>query len=198
LECARKGTPPNALEEIVGAVAWIPFGLLERAIDSLLPGPPTDPVKEQLQYYARELAKGWQLLSTYKNEMRGHHKKEAFDAMNKSKELLDSAWERWRQANHRAYEARRQEKHARQAAWESRVRANIDKLETRIAKLASVLAHKESHLEQLEEKRNSARSDDFRSTVESWIDEEEEAIRDIRATIRQVEGWLDEERAKLR
>ena len=45
---------------------------------------------------------------------------------------------------------------------------------------------------------SSAWSDGYRERVEGWIDEEEHAIDDIEAQIRQVEDWLEEDRSKLR
>lgn len=122
--------------------------------------------------------------------MLGRDKKEAFEALKQAQELLDAAWDRWKSARQDTWEARRE-------AWEERVQRNITNLKERLERLYGVLAHKEAHLEELQEKRDSAWSDDFRERVEGWVDEEEENIRSISEKIENIETWLEEERSKI-
>jgi len=179
------------------AVYGMAFGAMETVIRALLPGPDEDPVKRMLMDCQASLADGWHRLSEYKTELLGKDKKECFAALSDAKEHLDEAWQRWKDAKQEAWENRRAQGRERHDAFLARVRANIDKNEDRLDRLRSVLDHKESHLSELEEKRDSARTDHFRSVVEGWIDEEEQAIDDIRQKIAEIERWIDEDRSKL-
>lgn len=191
LACASAAKPPSGLEEAIAAiVVTFPRWVIRKAIDAVIPGPEIDEARETLDYCSKKLQEGWHLLSLHKQEMLGRDKKDAFEALKQSQELLDDAWGRWKSARQETWESRRE-------AWEVRVQRNIENLKERLDRLYGVLAHKEGHLEELQEKRDSARSDDFRELVEGWIDEEEENIRDIRKKIDNIETWLEEERSKI-
>ena len=201
LACASAANPPSGIGDALLSVIMPVIPLMKNTLDAVLPGPEIDETRQSLQYCSQKLKEGWRLLSDYRNEMTGRDKKEAFEALKDAQESLNDAWEKWKEAKSRAHEARQQAwkaKQERHRQWEDRVRANIEKLEDRLQKLTDVLSHKESHLDDLHEKRDSARSDDFRARVEEWIDQEEDAISDIKRKIDQVEDWLDEARAKLR
>lgn len=203
---AYAATPPSGWEESIYAIT---FGLLEGvirgAVNALLPGPEVDETKIMLMRCSEKLKDGWDFLSEHKTEMIGRHKKEAFEALTDAQTKLNAAWERWKgaqqrawEAKQRAWEAHRGEKREKRDTFERRVESNIEKLGERMERLASVLRHKVSHLDELQEKRCSARSDEFRDRVDSWIEEEENAIREIRSKIEDIEKWKEEERAKLR
>lgn len=196
---ASEATPPSSFEEGVYAVT---FGIVETAVkgvvDALLPGPQIDETREMLLHCSERLREGWALLSEHKVEMLGRHKKQAFDALSNAQSKLNEAWERWRDAKDRAWAAYHEHKREKREAFEDRVRANIEKLQQRLDRLSDVLSHKESHLDDLRDKLASAWSDEFKDRVEGWIDEEENAIHDIRGKIDQIEGWMEEERSKLR
>ena len=130
--------------------------------------------------------------------MFGRDKKEAFEALTTAQQKLNAAWDQWKKNQSDAWEGRREQARERRETFERRVEGNIDKLRDRLGRLESVLAHERSHLRDLEDKRSDARSDEFRSVVSGWIDEEESAIEDIRSKIREVEGWIEEEQSKLR
>lgn len=201
LACASAANPPSGMGDALLSLIMPVIPLMKNTLNAILPGPEIDETRQSLQYCSQKLKEGWRLLSEYRNEMTGRDKKDAFEALKDSQESLNDAWDKWKEAKSRAHEARQQAweaKQERHKQWEDRVRANIDKLEDRLHKLTSVLSHKESHLDDLRDKRDSARSDDFRARVEEWIDQEEDAISDIRRKIDQVEDWIDEARAKLR
>ena len=198
LTCASAAKPPSGLEEAIANIfVTFPQWVIRKAIDAVIPGPEIDEARETLDYCSKKLQEGWSLLSLHKQEMLGRDKKEAFEALKQSQELLDDAWDRWKSARQDAKQARQETWEARREAWEVRVQRNIDNLQERLDRLYDVLAHKEGHLEELQEKRDSARGDDFRELVEGWIDEEEENIRDIREKIDNIETWLEEERSKI-
>ena len=79
-----------------------------------------------------------------------------------------------------------------------KIEVNIRNLEERREKLNAVLAHKERHLDELNDKLRDARGDDFRSVVSGWISEEEAGIGDVKEKLRKVEDWIYEDREKLR
>lgn len=201
IACASAADPPSGIGDALLSVIMPIIPLMKNTLNAILPGPEIDEARQSLQYCSQKLKEGWRLLSEYRDEMTGRDKKEAFGALKDAQESLNDAWEKWKEAKNRAHEARQQAweaKQERHRQWEDRVRSNIEKLEDRLQKLTAVLAHKESHLDDLRDKRDSARSDDFRARVEEWIDQEEDAISDIRRKIDQVEDWLDEARAKIR
>jgi len=198
LACASAATPPNALEEAIATIVLSPIEVpLKALVDAVLPGPEIDETRELLKYCSKKLSEGWHLLSLYKQEMLGRDKKEALDALKRAQELLDAAWSRYKSAREEARRVRQETRGAQREAREQRIHENISNLKQRLERLYGVLEHKESHLEQLRPKRDSARTDDFRARVEGWIDEEEESIRDIRAKIERIETWMEEERSKL-
>ncbi len=201
LSCASAAEPPSGIGDALLSVLMPVIPLAKAALNAVLPGPEIDETLHSLQYCSRKMKEGWELLSDYKDEMTGKDKKEAFEGLKSAQDSLNDAWERWKELKAKIHEARQQAweaKKERHEQWAERQRANIEKLEDRLERLCAVLSHKESHLEELYDKRDSARSDDFRSRVEEWIDNEQDAISDIRSKIRQVEDWLDEARSKLR
>lgn len=198
LHCADMASPSS---DFIVHLATGGLSLIAKAAIDLLPGPPVDDEKNELQRCSKALKKGWDLLSLYKDEMLGRDKHEAFKALQSAQQHLQERWDEWKQNRNAAYEKRRgaaKERAEKHSAWMERVEANIDNLKQRLERLTSVLAHKESHLDELRDKRDSAWNDDFRDRVEGWISEEEDNIRDIQDKIEQVEGWLEEARSKLR
>lgn len=201
LSKAACASPPSGIEEAIAAVLLMPLHIVSAAINAVLPGPPIDETKETLKACSQALAEGWQLLSEHKDDMLGRDKQVCFEALNAAKETLQYAWDRWKDAQQEAYEARcrnREEREAKRSGWRERVESNIDDLKQHLERLIGALAHKESHLDELRDKRDSAWSDSFRERVEGWIDEEESNISELREKIARVETWLDEAREKLR
>ena len=173
--------------------------MFSAALSRLLPGAPVDERKEMLKTCSEVLCEGWGLLSRYKSEMLGGHKQEAFEALSKAKEILDNQWARWKETQQEAYEARcqiREEREAKRAVWRERTENNIGNLRQWLERFQEILANREAHLEELEEKRDTAWNDEFRERVEGWIEEEEENIQVIREKIEGVESRLEDERQK--
>lgn len=197
---AHAAIPASGFEEGLAGAFLAPINFAMAFVDKLLPGAPIDEHKEMLKACSETLSEGWGLLSRYKSEMLGGHKQEAFEALSNAKEILDNQWARSKETQQEAYEARcqvREEREAKRAAWKERTESNIENLRQRLERLQEILANREAHLEELEEKRDNARGDDFRERVEEWIEKEEENIQVIREKIKQVEGWLEEACGKL-
>jgi hypothetical protein len=153
---------------------------------------------EGLHARSRALKSAWERFGQRKDELLARDKREVFDALQRAKERLDRDWTAFKQATAADYESKRRQREEKRKAFEDRAAENIAKLVQRLGRLYGVLEHKEQHLNELHGKRDAARSDKFRAVVEGWIDEEETAIGDIRAQIRQLEEWAEEARRKLR
>lgn len=188
------GRPPNAFESAIADMIIGPIAALaELYVDVITLGQlkgEIDEKHEELKHYSNELKKAWNLFNDNKDDMLGKDKHEVFQTLREIQEQLDAAWDEWKKLKGHYHEKQ-------QSSFRERVHASIDKLESRLDNLYSILSKRESHLSELEGKRDTAWNDDFRDRVEGWIDEEESRISDVRDQIRQVEGWLDEQRAKL-
>lgn len=205
IEGASSARPLSALESALSDIVMTPFKLVVDGMTLGLLSQQVDERKEELQACSRKMKAAWDLLEEHKEAMLGRDKHEAFQKLRDVQDALDSAWAAWKESNHRlyeskreAYQARKQAALERKAAFEDRVNANIGKLEGRRDRLQGVLRHKENHLDELRDKRDSAWNGDFRARVEGWIDEEENAIDDIRRKIDEIESWIEEEKHKLR
>ena len=197
---AHTAIPPSGFEEGLAGAFLASINMLGAAFSHLLPGTAVDERKEMLKTCSEVLREGWGLLSRHKSEMLGHHKQEAFEALSKAKEILDNQWAHWKEIQQEAYEARcqiREECEVKRAAWRERTESNIENLRQWRERFRETLASREAHLEELEEKRDTAWNDEFRERVESWIEEEEENIQGIREKIEGVESRLEEACGKL-
>jgi hypothetical protein len=194
LRQGEHGRPPNAFERDLADMILGPIiAFAELYVDVITLGQlrgEIDEKKEQLKHYSNELRTAWNLFNDNKDDMLGKDKHEAFQTLREIQEQLDAAWDEWKKLKGHYHEKQ-------QSSFRERVHASIEKLESRLENLYSILSKRESHLSELEEKRDTAWNDDFRDRVEGWIDEEESRIRDIRDQIHEVEGWLDEQRSKL-
>lgn len=168
---------------------------LKGALDSLMG--PFDERKHELLSAGEELKTGWNMLSEYKENMLGVDKQTAFTALNKAKAILDTEWGIYKRERQKAFEKHQQQFENKQQAWQDRVKENIRNLEERRDRLNAVLSHKESHLDDLHSKLDDAWSDDYKSRISGWIDEEKSNIDDIRNKLSKVEDWLYEAQSKL-
>ncbi len=179
------------IPKITAQIVLSPLGLFEEL----------DERRGELQACSERMREAWNLFESYKHDMRGSDKHEMFQSLRNAQDTLDAAWAQYKQSRSEAREVaaeRRAAATARHEAFVERVNANIEKLDERLSRLHGILDHKRDHLRDLQDKLDDARSDSYRSRVEGWIEEEEDAIRSIREQIDQVEGWLEEARQKLR
>jgi len=194
LRLGEQGRPPNSFESAIGELIIAPFELLAEAVVDIatlgLLRIEIDKEKVALKAYSSNLHKAWNEFKARKDEMLGKDKHEVFETLREIQDELDAAWEAWKKTNDWYYEANR-------SAHKGRIEASIEKLESRLENLYSILSKKESHVSDLEDKRDSAWNDDFRERVQGWIEEENDKIGDIKNQISQVEDWLSEQRGKL-
>ena len=190
---ARAAQPPSGFAD---AILAIMTGGISSILSAIMG--PFDERKRELESASNALKIGWSLLHEYKDRMIGKDKQEAFQALNSAKERLDAEWNTYKIERQRAHDNHQREREVKRSEWLSRTQDQIRNLEDRRERLSSVLSHKEAHLSSLYDQLGSARSDDFRSRVSGWIEEEQESIREIRRKLENVENWLCEAREKLR
>jgi len=183
----------SGLADVILTIATGGANLLLNAIMG-----PFDEEKQMLMSCSKRLQEGWRLLRDNKDKMLGKDKGIAFEALNETKELLDSRWDRYKSERQRAWDKYQRERFERRHNWEHKIESNISALEERREKLNAVLVHKERHLDELHDKLREAWSDDFRSRVSDWISEEESSISDIREKLSNIEDWICENKDKLR
>jgi len=194
LSQARSARPyDSGLSDVILTIVTGGVNLLLDAIMG-----PFDEEKRMLQSCGEQLQKGWSMLRDNKERMLGKDKGIAFEALNKTKELLDRRWGVYKAQRQRAWDEYQRERASKRRDWEQRIESNIRSLEERREKLNNVLAHKERHLDDLYDKLREAWSDDFRSRVSGWISEEESSIADIKAKISNIEDWIYKNKDKLR
>jgi hypothetical protein len=141
----------------------------------------------------RHLHEAGQLLSRYKHEMTREHKDEVFGRIKEIREQHDIFWGRYKE--HQA-EKQREYEQKRDNARE-RIEANLEKNREQLQKAQDALERQKDHRRDLEEQISSAWSDDFRDRAEGWLDEANDKIADIEASIERIEGWIEEGQDKL-
>lgn len=149
--------------------------------------------REIMKEKGRHLHEAGQLLSQYKNEMTREHKDEVFERIKEIREQHDIFWGRYKE-----YQAERQRQfeEKRENARE-RIEANLEKNKEQLRKAQEALERQKDHRRDLEDQISSAWSDDFRDRAEGWLDEANDKIADIEASIDRIEGWIEEGRSKL-
>ncbi len=198
LSCAAAATPSGPLSDFIFSLVTLPVLPVKAALNAILPGGEIDEKHEELKSYSRKLREGWDLISEHKDEMTGHDKKEAFQALKEAQESLNAAWESWKQSKSQTKKAWDEHFRAKREDFEDRVRNRIATHKESLEKLYSVLSKCEAHLDDLRSQRGSAWSDSFRDRVEGWMDEERDRIESIKEKIARIEGWLEEDRGKLK
>lgn len=81
--------------------------------------------------------------------------------------------------------------------WQKSQQEYIWKLEERLEKSCAFLNSQNDQLYELREKRDSARTDDFRQTVEGWISSREDKISDAERQIDELKDKIYEAKARL-
>ena len=204
LSLAGAGTPPSGLAEAIFTIFTFPAQAIADITTALLPGGPIDRKKDELQYYSSKLEEGWNYFKEHKNEMFRNDKDDAFNSLKRAQDQLNAAWDQWKEGKAELFRKRNDERERKQEEyerkkreWESRTRDNIASLEERRTKLELVLERRKDRRSDLDDKKYNARSDSFRSVVEGWIDENEDAIREIERKLSNVNDWIDEAYKRL-
>lgn len=168
---------------------------IQVGVDALLGK--SDPEHQRLKERSSAMKAAWAYLSEHKAEMIVAHKNSAFALLQEIKESLDDDWQHWKDAKQQARGALDAQRQAKQEAWQISQRSFILRLEEALDKLEAARERRQEHLEALIDRYRSARSDEYRNKVESWIDEERGRISDIEAKISDVRGKLSDARLRL-
>jgi len=189
---AELAKPSGPMGDLILSIAT---GGLSTALSALMG--PFDERKDELNSCSEHLKQGWALLNEYKENMLGRDRNEAYQALYQAKEQLDQAWADYKRERQQAFEDYKPERQRKHDEWVERIEANIEKLLARRERLTEIIAHKEDHLNDLQNKLDEAWSDDYRDRVSGWINEEEEKLDNLRSQLVDVENWLEEDKNKL-
>lgn len=176
--------------------------LLDKSLDLIFGE--SDKWKEQLERRARVIKDAWDYLGAHKAEMLGADKSAAFAKLKEAQGRLDADWTSWKDDRSRLFEeykrqrkaayAERQEKRDR---WRANQQAYIERQRSGISRLEEALSHRRNHLDTLLERLSNTWSDERRSQIEDWIDEEKRRISDINEKLSDAYERLREAQAKL-
>jgi hypothetical protein len=209
--CAEAAKPPSELAKVLCAPFLLIPDLIGSIVNSILPGPEIDETKQMLEHCSEQLREGWTIFKNSKNEMLGRDKNEAFQSLKSAEELINQAWERWREIKQEAYQARQAQREAKRAErerrdeeyqrkqdeWRNRMQEKIERLEEVVQHKEAFIDRLESQIDDLRDKSYDARSDSFRDKVDSWIEEKETIISETKDQIRDIESKISEIRNKL-
>jgi len=145
-----------------------------------------NPSIDELKLMSEYHQKAGQLLSQHKDDMTHEHKTDIFENLNRIRNTLDKYWEGYKK-----------ESQSKRDDFIARTRRNIAKNQERLEKQYTFLQHLEQNHSKNMDQLYEAKGDDFRNTVQGWIDETEEKISDTRQSITEIEGWIEEDQRKL-
>ncbi len=161
--------------------------------------------KRELISRSSVLSNAWRYFKDNKHEMLPGDRNDAYNSLTNAREILDSAWEEWKQRKEKFYEGvKRQreefraEKERKKKDFIRRVEANITKLEDKLENAKNSLHKSDAHISKLETDYSNAWNDGFRDRCSEWISAANERNDSIRESIDRIKGWLDEERGKLK
>jgi len=195
---AEQALPDDSgLGDLILAVATGGLSLAVKvALDTLLGL--FDERKEELLRASRALKEVWNEFSAEKRSLLRDDKDTVYHALKSAQARLDDLWDRYKDERQKALDAYHREKRQRHEEWRERTLGNVRNNQERKSRLEGVLNHKRGHLESLAERLADARSDEYRSRVLGWIEEERDAILDIQGKIDQINSWIAEDLEKLR
>lgn len=197
--------PSTGIEQAIAAPILLPIQMVDAILRKILGLEDLDARKEELLSCNKAMREAWDLFGEHKADLLPADKAHIYKTLSDAQARLDAAWADYKEEGNRlwrmkqeAWERRQKEREEKHQQFVERVNANIEKLEGNLEKAKEALERHESRLEKLREDYENAWSDSFKERCSGWIDECEEKVRDIQASIERMEGWLDEERSKLR
>jgi len=199
------GTRPTTnLEIMISSMILAPIMALEAIMRSAFGLEQLDALFEDLKACNGKMQEAWRVFNESKSELLPGDKHQLFQQLRDAQERLNSAWDQWKRAKNEAHQERRrvaeslqQEREEKYQNFVSRVEANIEKLEAKIAKAENALERQHANLSDLRDQYRDAWSDPFRERCSEWIDEAEERIQSIEDSIDQWKEWLQQERDKI-
>ena len=190
---ARAAIPPTSFEKDIGTAI---FAYLTKGLSLLLEF--CDNKESELQVYNEKLKEAWNCFQKEKINLLRHDKDTAYNALKEAEYKLNAAWAEFKGQKQKARDQYYQAKRERHQDWRSKVQHNLEKNRQWRSELEGVLEHKQhTHLPELYEKQNNARSDSYRELVEGWIEKELRKIQDIEKKLTEIDGWIKEDESKL-
>ncbi len=75
--------------------------------------------------------------------------------------------------------------------WINKTKSALERFTQLVAKNSSIILQAEEQVEQLKEEKNSARSGAYNQRIDSWIEEKEKKISDIKKTNEELQAKID-------
>lgn len=144
------------------------------------------PDVEDMKRLGQVLKESSSLLSEYKSDMLGEHKKECFELIKEIRSEHDAWW-----AELKKYRSRKREE------FIGRVRSNLEKNHERHRKATDFLEHLRRKADDLRNNISTAWNDDWAYKAEGWLSELEDKMRDVEDQILRIEEWIREDEQKL-
>jgi len=191
------------LDELHSKLAGLRYSALEDFIVSNLTFGEMKVTKEEMRQRGQELNEAAKYFSSVKQEMSREDKAEIHERILDIRESHDRFWEEIKQHSNEL----EQIKYEKQKAWEERqerkrqakerVENNLEKNKGKLENAKDALERFEKQKANLEEKIESAYSDNYREKHEEWLDEVNEKISRVEEQIERLEGWIREDEQKL-
>ncbi|MCR2833478.1 hypothetical protein [Parerythrobacter lacustris] len=168
----------------------------------------TDEAKLALQQRNELLREAGTYFRDSKDEMLGKDKAAAHHLITEARSSVNADWEKWKELQTRAYQARQEQRgeraekqrhwEERQQQWKVGQQEFLDKLNAALDRKRDQLAHQQSHLANLYEKRGDAWSESYKDKVDDWICEAKDRIDSLDAAIDDIAEKISEVEEKLR
>jgi len=197
--------PSTGIEQAIVGPILLPLQMVDALLRKILGLEDLDARKEELLSCSRSMREAWDAFTEHKADLLPGDKAQMYKTLSDAQARLDAAWADYKEGANRlwrlkqeAWELRQKQREEKHQLFVERVNANIQKLEGNLEKAKDALDRNETRLEKLRDDYDNAWSDGFKERCSEWIDQCEEKIANIQASIDRLEGWLNEERTKLR
>lgn len=191
--------PDNGIFSVFEGIVSLPV----RAALDAFGSKPADPWKEELLHCQEKLRQAAAEVKTCADLLPAD-RQAVWERLQQARATLQDHWHRHKEARTREHEARqaeferrRRERESKQRAWQQAQHERLERLRQVEDKMQNALDRQERHLDDLRDKRDSARSGSYRDRVEQWLEEcrgkiadIERSLRDIRSKIRDIEDRL--------
>lgn len=158
---------------------------------------------DEMKRRGKLLSEARNLFKSVKQEMTKERKGEIHEKIVEVKESHDEFWQRvrdYREEQEKVWREKREaceERQERRQAAKDRIKDNLEKNRERLRNAESFLSRLESQRDGLQDKINSAYSDNYRERHEQWLSEKEDKIREVEKEIEKYEEWIREDKEKL-
>lgn len=174
------------------------FGLLETKV-------------EDMKWAGSKLKEAGAYFKSVKLEMTREDKAEVFLRFSDIRSSHNLFWSRYKEISQVNYERtkieREKARHEKQRDWEEKqeksrrirgsIENNISKNKEKLDKATNALEKIKDSRRNLRDKISESYSDNWKRKAEGWLDEMDDKINDIEASIERIRGWIAEDQNKL-